>query len=123
MAKSESKKAQALAALLESSTLTEAAEKAQISRKTLYMYMKIDTEFSKAYKAAQDQLILEQMESLTRDRERARTVILAIMEDEEQPAAIRLKAAQSIFAIAEAQQRRSIAITDANANRDWTDLL
>ena len=44
------KKQAALEALMQSSTLTEAAEKAGISRKTLYSYIRHDFEFSHAYK-------------------------------------------------------------------------
>ena len=91
------KKQAALEALLESSTLTEAAEKAGISRKTLYTYIRHDWDFSRAYKDMQDQSAIRAMESAQAARERASSVILSIMEDEKQPAAIRLKAAQAIL--------------------------
>lgn len=91
------KKQAALEALLESSTLTEAAEKAGISRKTLYTYIRHDWDFSRAYKDMQDQSAIRAMESAQAARERASSVILSLMEDEKQPAAIRLKAAQAIL--------------------------
>jgi len=109
-------KARALAALLDSNTLTEAADKAEISRKTLYNYMRDDSDFANAYQAAQEQLAIEQMDALASDRERAKTTILNLMEDKEQPAAIRLKAAQSVFDIVNAQQTRATAITNGNVN-------
>ena len=109
-------KARALAALLDSNTLTEAADKAEISRKTLYNYMRDDSDFANAYQAAQEQLAIEQMDALASDRERAKAVILNLMEDKEQPAAIRLKAAQSVFDIVNAQQARATAITNGNVN-------
>ena len=109
-------KARALAALLDSNTLTEAADKAEISRKTLYNYMRDDSDFANAYQAAQEQLAIEQMDALASDRERAKTTILNLMEDKEQSAAIRLKAAQSVFDIVNAQQTRATAITNGNVN-------
>jgi hypothetical protein len=109
-------KARALAALLDSNTLTEAAEKAKISRKTLYNYIRDDIDFAKTYQTTQEQLAVEQMDALVNDRERAKATILALMDDTEQPAAIRLKAAQSIFDIVDAQQKRATAITDGNVN-------
>jgi predicted DNA-binding transcriptional regulator AlpA len=114
MTKSDQMKTRALAALLDSNTLTEAAEKAEISRKTLYNYMRDDSDFAKAYQAAQEQLVVEQMDALASDRERAKATILALMEDREQPAAIRLKAAQSIFDIVDAQQTRATSIVNGN---------
>ena len=107
-------KARALAALLDSNTFTEAAEKANISRRTLYNYVQGNSDFAKAYKAAQDQLTLEQMDALASDRERAKAVILDLMEDTNQPAVVRLKAAQSVFDIADVQQTRTTAIVKGN---------
>jgi hypothetical protein len=117
MAKSDQMKAQALSALLDSSTLTEAAEKAQISRKTLYTYLRTDQEFAWEYQSMQEQLALEHMETLASDRQRARAVIIRVMDDEEQPVAIRLKAALSLYGIAQAQQSRVDAISNTNATR------
>jgi len=111
-------KQKALNALLDSSTLTEAAKKAGIDRKTLYSYIHKDIEFSKAYEEAQAQLAIEQLDGISEARNQAREVITGIMRDEKQPAAIRLKAAQSVFNIAEAQQKRAEAITAENIGRN-----
>ena len=105
------KKQAALEALMQSSTLTEAAEKAGISRKTLYSYIRHDFEFSHAYKDMQDQSAIRAMEAAQAARERASSVIVALMEDEKQPGAIRLKAAQAILeeSIKRGDQIREIA--------------
>lgn len=93
-------KEKALAAMLESNTLTEAADKAGISRKTLYNYIRNDPAFGLAYRTARDQINIEQMEALNSGTQRATRLLLDLMEDAEQPASIRMKAAQSIIAAA-----------------------
>lgn len=113
-------KARALDALLDSATLTEAAEKAGISRKTLYSYMRDDIEFARAFKAAQERLTLERIEAVEADRQRATKAIFALMDDKTQPGAVRLKAAQIILETATAAQDKAAAITNRNvtANND-----
>lgn len=97
MAKSDLKKAAALAALAESNTLTEAAERAGISRRTLYGYIRDDVDFSVAYKSLQEQATLRAYEAAAARRDHASEVVEAIMDDAEQPGAVRLKAALSII--------------------------
>ncbi len=97
MANSEQKKAAALNALAESSTLTEAAEKAGISRKTLYSYIRYDFDFSRAYKSLLEEAAIQALENMADQRERASKTLLSIMEDEKQPGMVRLKAAQAIL--------------------------
>ena len=121
MAKSEQKKTQALTALLESSTLSEAAAKANISRQTLYSYIREDSSFAKAYQTAQEQLVLDQLETLTTIREKAIRTIEEIMKDKDQPASIRLKAATNLFSIVETQQEHANGINTANVNRDFLE--
>jgi dTDP-4-amino-4,6-dideoxygalactose transaminase len=111
-------KQKALSALLDSSTLTEAAKKAGINRKTLYNYIHTDIDFARAYEEAQAQIVIAQLEDMSEARNQAREVIAGIMRDEQQPAAIRLKAAQSVFNIAEAQQKRAEAITADSLQRN-----
>lgn len=117
------RKARALAALMDSATFTEAAEKAGITRKTLYSYIRGDAEFAKAYMDAQDQIALEQLESIEERRHRAEETIFEIMEDKTQPGAVRLKAAQSLLgAIAGAQERaEKIANQSITARRPSFD--
>ena len=114
----EAAKQKALNALLDSSTLTEAAKKAGINRKTLYNYIHTDIDFARAYEEAQAQMVIAQLEDMSEAREQAREVITGIMQDEKQPAAIRLKAAQSVFSIAAAQQKRAEAITADSIQRN-----
>mgnify|MGYP003614189814 CR=1 FL=1 len=96
-------KDRALAALLESNTLTEAAEKAGISRKTLYNYIRNDPAFGLAYRTARDQIAVERMEALNNGTERATRLLLDLMDDAEQPASLRVKAAQTILTAATKQ--------------------
>jgi len=114
----EAAKQKALNALLDSSTLTEAAKKAGIDRKTMYNLIHTNIDFSRAYEAAQAQLALEQLDGISEARNQARDVITGIMQDVKQPAAVRLKAAQSVYTIAEAQQKRAEAITADNVKRN-----
>lgn len=112
------KKQAALEALMECSTLTEAAEKAGISRKTLYSYIRHDRDFSWAYSDLQDQATIRAMESAQAMRERASSVILALMEDEKQPPAIRLKAAQALLEEDAKQGERAAKIATSYCKRN-----
>lgn len=118
------KKQKALEALLDSRTLTEAAQKAGISRRTLYTYIRTDLKFATAYQAAQEQSVIDQLEAISDEKSRAKAVILSLMEDEEQPAAVRLKAAQSILDTADALQKASASIASAKVadNRSIFDI-
>lgn len=120
MAKNEQKKAAALAALAESSTLTEAAERAGISRRTLYGYIREDIDFSVAYKSLQEQATLRAYEAAAARRERASEVVEAIMEDTEQPGAVRLKAALALIEKADklGAEALSLAALHVTANQD-----
>lgn len=125
MAKSDQKRQAALAALMESSTLTEAAEKAGIDRRTLYNYLHNDLEFARAYDEIRDRQAVAFMDDLTERRQRAHAVIMELLEDAEQPAAIRLKAAQTILTAAAEQDKTVAGITAQNisANKDMFDFL
>ena len=117
-------KAKARAALLECNTLTEAADKAGISRKTLYNYMKTDPTFAAEYKEAQERLALEEMGTVAKDRAEARAVIVEIMNNSELSPVVRLKAAASLYGIAATQQARIDTIMTANtAHNPFTDML
>ncbi len=96
-AKSELKKQKALAALAESSTLTEAANKAGISRRTLYAYIREDLDFSVAYKSMQERAIIDTYEAAAEQRAKAIGVLESIMNDMEQPVALRLRAALAVI--------------------------
>jgi len=124
MAKSDMKKNQALAALLESSSISEAAEKAGISRRTMYNYLHEDIDFARAYKALQEEAATLHLERLENERERAAAVMLELMEDKEQPGAVRLKAAQAVIEAASNQAEAVAAIANRNIgrNKDMFDM-
>lgn len=115
-------KARALEAMLSCNTLTEAASQAGISRKTLYNYIREDEAFGAAYRAACDQIALEQMESLNKSKERAMALLARLMEDEKQPASIRIKAAQTILTTAMRQQDIAGKAKTASAFPDLAEL-
>ncbi len=124
MAKSEQKKDAALVALLESNSMTEAAEKAGVSRRTMYNYLHNDIAFARAYDEARNRQEIAYMDVLTTRRERAQGVVMEVLEDDDQPAAIRLKAAQIIIAAAAEQGKTVARITQSNisANKDMFDV-
>lgn len=123
MAKSEQKKAAALAALMESNSLSEAAEKAGIDRRTLYNYLHTDLEFARAYDEIRNRQAIAFMDELTERRQRAHAFIMEMLENAEQPAAIRLKAAQMILTAAADQEKAIAEITRKNisANKELFD--
>ena len=118
MAKNDLKKQAALAALADSSTLTEAAEKAGISRRTLYGYIRNDIDFSVAYKSLREQATLKAFDAAAEQRDQASKVVASIMNDEAQPGAVRLKAALSIIDKADKLESElyNIASTHVRAN-------
>lgn len=123
MAKSDQKRQAALAALMDSSTLTEAAEKAGISRRTLYNYLRNDIEFARAYDEMRDMQAVSLLDEMTERRRQASAVIMDLMNDTEQPGVVRLKAAQAILEAAAEQNRivGSIASENIRANKDMWD--
>lgn len=106
MAKSTSKRAKALAALVEADSFTGAATAAGLSRKTIYNYMHEDSEFLRAYQRQLGEQAIVAAEQLAGERQAAIETIKIIMGDRTQPGAVRLKAAaQLLNAAAEAQAR------------------
>lgn len=118
MAKNEQKKAAALAALLESESLTEAAEKAGISRRTMYEYLHNDAEFANAYQDARNRQTIALMDELTEQRQNAQKVVMEILNDLSQPAATRLKAAQMILSEATTQEKNVSGIAKSNVQEN-----
>ena len=123
MAKNELKKEAALQALAESDTLTEAAEKAGISRRTLYGYIREDIDFSVAYKSLREQAILRAYDAAAERRDHAAQVVDSIMDDQTQPGAVRLKAALSIIEKADKLESEvgELAKTHVSANQSFFD--
>ena len=104
------KKAAALKALCTSSTLTEAAEKAGISRRTLYTYIREDGEFAAMYNQIQEITATAAAEDAGIRAEKAARLLENMMDDEAQPAFIRLKAAKILLEISAKQQKISAEI-------------
>ena len=117
------KKDAALNALITSNSLTEAAESAGIDRRTLYNYLHNDLEFARAYDEIRDRQAIAYMDELIARRERANAVIMDVLEDEGQPAGVRLKAAQMILEEMDNVDERVAGITkqNINANKDMWD--
>lgn len=119
MAKSTQKMAAALAALAESSTLTEAAERAGISRRTLYGYIRNDMEFSVAYKSLQEQATLRAYEEAAARRAHASAIVESIMDDATQPSAVRLKAALSIIDKADKLEGEALKLAASHVQANY----
>ena len=95
------KRAAALEALQTSSTFTEAAEKAGISRRSLYQFLYHDADFAFAYREQLRLRSIARAEQATGEREAALKAIRDIMNDTEEPAAVRLKAAEKLLEYAD----------------------
>lgn len=91
------KRAAALEALQTESTFTAAASKAGISRRTLYDYLYNDKEFAFEYRNQLRLRSITRAEQATTERETALQTIREIMQDDAQPAAVRLKAAERLL--------------------------
>lgn len=114
MSKSDQKQSAALQALMDSKTLTEAAEKAGISRKTLYNYVRNDVQFARTYRQIIDETATEAAEAVEERANRATDTIEQIMNDQEQPASTRLKAAEMILAECDRKRTRVTSIAESN---------
>lgn len=126
MAKSQSldaKKTAALAALAESSTFSEAAKKAGVSRRSLYSWVRNDIEFSVALKAMQEALVVDSYERAMAQRAHAMDVISQVMDGEDQPGVVRLKAALALVDRADKLEQQVLALAGghvkANAPIDF----
>lgn len=95
------KRAAALEALQTSSTFTEAAEKANISRRRLYDYLYNDKDFAFEYRKQLRLRSIASAEAATAERDAALRTIRDIMNDTEEPAAVRLKAAEKLLEYAD----------------------
>ena len=121
---SEQKQQAALMALLECNTLTDAAKKAGIARRTLYSYIHNDIAFARAYDEAQRLQAISSFDAMAARREQAHDVVMDILTDDQQPATVRLKAAQIILSSAADHEKTvaTIASNDIAANTSLFDL-
>lgn len=90
------KKEKALAALLASPTRKEAAERAGISERTLRSYFQ-DHEFLERYRAAFADVVEEATRRAQKSLSPALSVLKEIMEDEKEPASVRVQAAKCVM--------------------------
>ena len=119
MPKNEQKKARALEALMECDTFTEAAEKAEISRKTLYNYLTEDKDFAQAHRAMQERRAIERADLAEQNYKRAMDTVVELMEDQNTPSAVRLKAAVAMLEITAKEREKTGYL--AQKNRERTD--
>ncbi len=96
--KSAQMKDAALVALQDSNSLTEAAERAGISGREMFAHVHNDSDFAMTYKENRARQMITYADSLAARRDHALEVVTAILDDAEQPGAVRLKAAQTILA-------------------------
>lgn len=115
------KRAAALEALQTETTFTAAAEKAGISRRTMYDYFYNDKEFAFEYRRQLRLRGLAMAEQAARERDAAVAVIRELMQDGEQPAAIRLKAAERLldYAIKGSAGENSFAGDAVDVHTGW----
>ena len=85
-----------IAALLDHGTIRAAAEAVGLSERTIYDRMS-DGEFQAPYRAAKSDLVRAALLRINRHLERAIDTVAGIMEDEDNNAAVRLQAAQTII--------------------------
>ena len=107
-------RARALDALMEQPTLTAAASAAGISRRQLFNYLHNDSEFAEAYQQRRRQMAIEQAEQLDGQRQRVLDAITAIMDDQTQGAAVRLKAAAALLNAIDSAQKKVDGIATSN---------
>lgn len=112
----------ALAALLDAPTLTAAAERAGIDRRTLYNYLHDDKDFARQYKRQRELRAIEQAEAAADEREAALAAIREVMTDAGQAGAVRLKAAEKLLDIADAgmSAQRKIAGDMWDKHSGWS---
>lgn len=109
------KRQAALDALIECDTFTQAAQQAGISRKTLYNYLSTDADFATQYARMTEQQTMEAVEVAVQKKAAALDTIEAIMTDERQSGAIRLKAAAMLAELSDSEIRRGREIATRNA--------
>lgn len=85
-----------IAALLDHGTIRAAAEAVGLSERTIYDRMS-DGEFQALYRAAKSDLVRAALLRINKHLERAIDTVAGIMEDEDNNAAVRLQAAQTII--------------------------
>lgn len=106
------KKLRVLKALINSNSLSEASEKAGISRKTLYTYIEHDAAFSDAYLSMINRMYAAMLDDIWSKRDKALEIASRILEDETEKSADRLRAAQIIFGAFDGIMSKSVENTE-----------
>jgi hypothetical protein len=94
--KKEQKQDKAIAALLQSESIRDAAKEAGLAEATLHRYLK-DEAFKETYRAAKREIIDHAICKLQRSAGKAVTALLDVIEDKEAPASSRVSAAKTIL--------------------------
>ena len=95
--KSDAKRSAALQALLETDTLTDAAQRAGISRTTLWEYLQ-DHEFARILRSIREQRAIDAEADAMAAKRAALAELTKIMTDDKAPHAARIGAARTILA-------------------------
>ena len=90
------KQSKALAALLDTGSITGAAEAAGVTRETLHSWLR-DDEFKQALRAAEDEAIRTMTIRLTANTDAAITKVVDIMNDPTTPRSVALRAADTVL--------------------------
>jgi len=93
----EIRKENALQALIVANNVSEAAETAGISRKTLYTYLNTDSDFLLAYRDAKREQLRAVSERMSEGATQATEYILSLISNEDAPPAIRLQASVKLL--------------------------
>lgn len=115
------KKQRALTALVETGSLSEASERAGISRRTLYNYLSKDHDFAVAYQETQEQIILSLVDDVTGRMTKAMDVIMDIMQDENVKPETRLRASESLLSQLGVIQKKSLILVKDYESRTNPD--
>jgi DNA-binding phage protein len=102
-----------LEALAAAASITEAAELAGVSRKTIYSYMNGDPEFITAYRDMKRGQVRDIAETINRGAEKAAAFIAGLLDDKEAPASVKLTAAVKLLEIGARYREAETAIDGA----------
>jgi len=106
-------RAKILEALAAAGNITEAAELAGVSRKTIYSYMNTDSDFITAYRDMKRGQIRDMAETINRGAERAASYIAGLLDDTEAPHNVKLSAAVKLLEIGARYRDTETAIDGA----------
>ncbi len=90
----------ALAALMKTTSIEEAAGVAKVGTRTLYRWLKEDEAFRAAYMAARREAMSHAISQLQRASRQAVATLEKIMETEDEPAGARVSAAKTVLEMA-----------------------